>query len=78
MKKNKVVLFGGSGFLGGVLSKALLEKNYEVVVVSRSVPKIEGVRHAAWDGETLGEWHHAIRVAIPPAFLRPTRRAGLL
>ncbi len=45
----KVVIPGGTGQVGGVLSRALTEAGHDVVTVSRS----SGVR---WDGRTLGAW----------------------
>ncbi|WP_434446402.1 epimerase [Lentzea sp. E54] len=45
----KIVIPGGTGQVGGVLSRALTAAGHEVVVVSRS----GGVR---WDGRTLGAW----------------------
>ncbi|SDP03478.1 epimerase [Lentzea jiangxiensis] len=45
----KIVIPGGTGQVGGVLSRALGAAGHEVVVISRS----SGVR---WDGRTLGAW----------------------
>jgi uncharacterized protein (TIGR01777 family) len=53
----KIIIFGGSGFLGVNLAKALLKKEYEVVIVSRNKPKEQGAwRFVAWDAQTLGDW----------------------
>lgn len=55
--KKRVVFAGGSGFLGSALVQPLLEKNYEVVVLTRSPRKRDdGVKEIAWDGKTLGAW----------------------
>lgn len=51
--KPKVVIAGGSGFLGQHLERALTAQNYEVVILTRS-PKHPN--HFKWDGETLGDW----------------------
>jgi uncharacterized protein (TIGR01777 family) len=57
MNKKRVVLAGGSGFLGRSLAKKLLKKNYEVVVLTRSPRnRTDGILEAVWDGKTLGEW----------------------
>jgi len=57
MKKEKIVIAGGSGYIGTELSKALLEQGYEVCVLSRSAPKMQSaVRFVQWDGETLDNW----------------------
>ena len=53
----KVIIFGGSGFLGVNLAKALLKKEYEVVIVSRNEPKEKGAwQFVQWDAQTLGDW----------------------
>lgn len=57
MNKKRVVLAGGSGFLGRSLAKKLLKKNYEVVVLTRSPrERTDGILEVVWDGKTLGEW----------------------
>lgn len=54
---DKVIIAGGSGFLGQVIAKSLVKRNFEVVVLSRGSEKIEnGVRFIQWDGSNLGEW----------------------
>ncbi|MEM7682767.1 MAG: DUF1731 domain-containing protein [Planctomycetota bacterium] len=61
MGKKRVVIAGGSGFLGRSLARFLVEREYQVVVLSRSVPSTDGPwRHIAWDGRTCGEWLHAL------------------
>ena len=52
---HRLVLFGGSGYLGRVLTSFFGEKGWEVVVVSRSRPDFPA-RYVGWDGETMGEW----------------------
>lgn len=61
--KPRVVLAGGSGFLGQALAKVLLGKGYEVVVLSRGVPADGAIRQLHWDGETVGDWSQAIEGA---------------
>ena len=39
MKKNKIIIIGGTGFIGFHLAKFLLKKNFEVISVSRNKPK---------------------------------------
>ena len=51
----RLILTGGSGFLGRYLTTFFTQHGWEVVVVSRSDPKNEA-RFVAWDGETLGDW----------------------
>jgi len=57
MNKKRVVLAGGSGFLGQALSRALLERDYEVVVLTRTPRgRADSVKEVEWDGEHVGEW----------------------
>jgi len=51
----KIVIPGGSGYVGTVLARAFQKKGDEVVVLSRT-PASKPWRTVAWDGETLGEW----------------------
>jgi uncharacterized protein (TIGR01777 family) len=62
--KPRVVLAGGSGFLGGALAKTLLGKGYDVVVLSRG-PHREGspIRQLHWDGKTVADWSESIEGA---------------
>ncbi|RYG74610.1 DUF1731 domain-containing protein [bacterium] len=53
MKKKRVVLAGGSGFLGRALQADLESAGYETVVLTRSPRRVGDVR---WDGKTVGEW----------------------
>lgn len=51
----KIVIPGGSGQVGKLLSRALLADGHEVVVLSRTPGKVAG-RVVVWDAETLGVW----------------------
>ncbi|HTQ04369.1 MAG TPA: DUF1731 domain-containing protein [Polyangiaceae bacterium] len=50
----KIVIFGGTGQIGGVLVKAFGARGDDVVVVSRS--GATAARRVAWDGRSLGPW----------------------
>jgi len=54
---NKIILAGGSGFLGSELAKHFKTLGWEVVVLTRA-PKSrpDGVREVAWDSKSLGDW----------------------
>jgi uncharacterized protein (TIGR01777 family) len=55
--KLRVVLAGGSGFIGHALARELLARNYEVVVLTRTPhERIDGVIEMGWSGEHVGEW----------------------
>src|ERR1700690_3865249 len=57
MNKKRVVLAGGSGFLGRALATELLKRGFLGVVLTRTPrERNDGVKEAEWDGEHLGEW----------------------
>src|ERR1019366_4453821 len=57
MKPRKIILAGGSGFLGQSLAKELLKRNYEVVVLTRRPrERGDGVREVEWSGAHVDEW----------------------
>lgn len=52
--KGRVVIAGGSGFLGRHLAATLDRRGYEVVILTRNPSRHRGVgRAVAWDGETV-------------------------
>ncbi len=55
--KNRIILAGGSGFLGGALAKHFSTLDWEVVILTRS-PKsrTDRVREVSWDARTVGDW----------------------
>lgn len=53
----KIVLAGGSGFLGQALACSVLADGYEVVVLSRGAAPADAIgRFVPWDGKNLGDW----------------------
>ena len=59
--KDRIVIPGGSGFLGRLLAEDLVTHGYEVVIIARSPgAPLAGVTRLRWDGETLGEWARAL------------------
>lgn len=57
MQPLRVVIAGGSGYLGTNLARTLAQNGADVVVLSRQEPRSSGnVRHVRWDGRTLGDW----------------------
>ncbi|WP_370963034.1 TIGR01777 family oxidoreductase [Amycolatopsis sp. cg9] len=57
----KVVIPGGTGHLGRVLSRALAGSGHEVVVLTRGeAAAAPGVRHVRWDGRSAGPWTREI------------------
>jgi uncharacterized protein (TIGR01777 family) len=63
--KPRIVLAGGSGFIGQSLSPPLVSKNYEIVVLTRGKSNHHGrIREAHWDGKKLGEWTQFVDGAL--------------
>jgi uncharacterized protein (TIGR01777 family) len=59
--KPRVVLGGGSGFLGRALTKVLVGKGYDVVILSRGNERdSSAVQQLHWDGHHLGDWWHSL------------------
>ena len=53
----KIVLAGGSGFLGRLLADWFARLDWQVVVLTRqSSAKTGPVRAVQWDGRTIGDW----------------------
>ncbi|HYG23277.1 MAG TPA: TIGR01777 family oxidoreductase [Verrucomicrobiae bacterium] len=52
----KIVLAGGTGFLGQVLGEWFAAKGWPVVVFTRHPGNQERAREVRWDGLTLGPW----------------------
>jgi uncharacterized protein (TIGR01777 family) len=53
----RIILAGGSGFLGQSLAATLLREGYEVVVLSRTrTDQQDNIRYLQWDARTLGDW----------------------
>lgn len=54
--RERIVIAGGSGFLGRSLSRHLADAGADVVVLSRSSVAAGPWRQVAWDARTPGEW----------------------
>ena len=53
----KVVIAGGSGFLGNALTEHFLKNNYEVIILSRfRESNSSSLKEVLWDGVHIGEW----------------------
>lgn len=54
---SRIVIPGGSGFLGQALAARLVARGDEVVILSRDDHRpIEGTRTVVWDAESIGSW----------------------
>ena len=53
----KIIIAGGTGFLGQLLAQSFLKDGYDVVLLSRNIYQT-GIlgRLVEWDGESTGDW----------------------
>jgi uncharacterized protein len=55
--KNRIVIAGGTGFLGLNLARYLAELDFDVVLLGRHAPKTSGAwRFVRWDARSVGSW----------------------
>lgn len=52
----RIVIAGGSGFLGEPLVRRLVERGDDVAVLSRNPSKVRAGRGVQWDGKSQGAW----------------------
>ena len=60
----KVVIAGGSGFLGQALSASLLQDGYEVVILGRGNKSGLRGEFVKWDAKTMGSWCQQLEGAL--------------
>jgi uncharacterized protein (TIGR01777 family) len=61
MKNNKVIIAGGTGFLGNAIVARFRDRWKEIIILSRRPQHIdENIRYLQWDGKTLGTWAEEI------------------
>src|SRR5580765_4945999 len=63
MSGGRIILAGGSGFIGTMLARELIARGCEVVILGRGAASgnFPATRHSTlvtlpWDGRTLGDW----------------------
>ncbi len=57
----RIIIAGGTGFIGQALAPVLIERGYDVVVLGRGAAhRSGGVQHLQWDGRTVGDWAQAL------------------
>lgn len=57
MSAKRIVIAGGSGFIGAWLATEFVRRGYEVIVLTRRArQRRDRVREVVWDGEHLGDW----------------------
>jgi uncharacterized protein (TIGR01777 family) len=61
---DRIVIAGGSGFLGISLAMYVAASGRPVVILSRRPPRVTGPwKHVGWDARTLGEWRRELEGA---------------
>ena len=64
MSAGKIILAGGSGFLGRTLTKWFVTRGYETVVLSRQPLEREFARTVFWDARSLDAWAGELEGAL--------------
>src|SRR2546425_1046794 len=55
--RNRIVVAGGSGFIGCFLTDNLVARDNDIVVLTRSPQETaRSIRQVRWDGHSLGDW----------------------
>lgn len=55
--RSRIVIAGGSGFIGSALATRFVGRGHDVVVLTRNASaRTDGVREVAWNGRTTGPW----------------------
>jgi uncharacterized protein len=54
---SRIVIAGGTGFIGRALATRFIERRHDVVVLTRDASaRTDGVREVAWNGRTISDW----------------------
>jgi hypothetical protein len=59
----RIILAGGSGFIGRHLAHRFSSGGHEVIVLSRSNRPMQDATVAVWSGETVGQWSNLLEGA---------------
>ena len=63
MNNKKIVLAGGSGFLGRTLTKYFARRGFDITILSRKNGVDPCARIVQWDGRTVGAWTRVLEGA---------------
>ncbi len=65
MNNQKIILAGGSGYLGQTLANYFNHKGFEIIILSRKLPKHkQPYTYLLWDGKTIGAWQDALEGSL--------------
>ena len=56
----KVLIAGGSGYLGRHLARTFLQDNHEVSILTRGAEGVAGTKLIPWDGRSIQGWGQTI------------------
>lgn len=55
--RSRIVIAGGSGFIGSALATRFVGRGHDIVVLTRNASaRTDGVREVAWNGRTTAPW----------------------
>ena len=61
MNGKRIIIAGGTGFIGRAIARELARRGADVVILTRHPDPSPSIgRHVRWDGTTLGEWTREI------------------
>ncbi|AZI57473.1 DUF1731 domain-containing protein [Nakamurella antarctica] len=63
----RVIIAGGSGFLGRQLARRCVDAGHDVIILTRTVNPAVPFKQLEWDGKTLGQWTEALTEIGPVA-----------
>ncbi|QWX83037.1 TIGR01777 family protein [Cellulophaga sp. HaHaR_3_176] len=54
---NKLIIVGGSGFLGNAIAKHFVNTFKDIVILTRGASETKnGIRYTSWDAKSVGSW----------------------
>lgn len=60
----KIVIAGGTGFIGSYLTNHFINQNYQVIILTRNHRvNRENIKYEKWDGKTPGFWQKSLENA---------------
>lgn len=62
--KKKIIIAGGTGFLGQLIAKDFLNKNYDVIILTRRKSETKNnIKYINWDAKNIGNWSQELENA---------------